>query len=696
MAHRFLLVFVLASGSLLAQWTPNTALNTLAANVNTDDMMTAATQDGRTYIAFWAPVSGPTYYEMRLQLLDTSGTPQFGPNGMVVDNNIGMSTSTVTWDLKVDNTNNAYIGITGTGGNGDARVHKVSPSGTKQWGANGITIGQGYNVRLLPLSSGELIVAYLPASHAVIKKYSATGTSLWTTPITVTPVVSSHQSWPGEFIEMSNNKFMFVFHNKAGFSPSALPYAHCYSTAGTAVWTAPVPLSSGTYTYAFNRYDFIQRGDTAYFGYGGAQGSNLQSFIQRINPDGTLPWGSNGVDFGTQNTLYERNMRLARGDDSKYLWAIAEMTTTSQGNMGESVQKLHAFTGARLLGTNAQVVYTIGTSDISHRGHLQVWDDHPVFLVSDGNSNGVFPKDLLLVELDTLGNFLNTPAEIDFATNTTGTKSRIDLLPIYNGKVIGAWVEDRTGNGRPYAQRVEINPCLAPTLAFQWLTSNTTLTLSNSSLNADSIYWDFGDGSGISDTSSTVQHIFNAPGTFTICGVAYNACSTDSLCATITVCDVLSSAFAAASFLDSAYFTLSSAVDSVHWDFGDGQSLSTTDSTASHVYASNGSYSVSCVAYNACAVDSAQSQVVISGIGVPETDLGTIQLLQVGDRIELTSLNAPLLNVQMWTADGRMIWSSKPSSSNVSWSSQGIPAGIYVIRAETTLGQLFVERLQVR
>ena len=114
------------------------------------------------------------------------------------------------------------------------------------------------------------------------------------------------------------------------------------------------------------------------------------------------------------------------------------------------------------------------------------------------------------------------------------------------------------------------------------------------------------------------------------------------------------------------------------------------------MYASNGSYSVSCVAYNACAVDSAQSQVVISGIGVPETDLGTIQLLQVGDRIELTSSIAPLLNVQMWTADGRMIWSSKPSSSNVSWSSQSIPAGIYVIRAETTLGQLFVERLQVQ
>ena len=143
MKNTILLLFSALCSALHAQWTTNTALNTLAANVNTDDMMTVATNDGRTYIAFWAPVSGPTYYELRLQLLDTSGTPQFGPNGMIVDNTIGMSTSTSLWDMAVDNTNNVYLGITGTGGNGDARVHKVSPSGTKQWGTNGITLGQG-------------------------------------------------------------------------------------------------------------------------------------------------------------------------------------------------------------------------------------------------------------------------------------------------------------------------------------------------------------------------------------------------------------------------------------------------------------------------------------------------------------------------------------------------------------------------
>jgi PKD repeat protein len=134
----------------------------------------------------------------------------------------------------------------------------------------------------------------------------------------------------------------------------------------------------------------------------------------------------------------------------------------------------------------------------------------------------------------------------------------------------------------------------------------------------------------------------------------------------------------------------------VYWDFGDGQSLSTTDSTASHVYASNGTYSVSCLAYNACAMDSTQSQVVISGIGVQETDLDAILLLQNGDRMELTSPNALLLNVQMSSVDGRVLWSSQPLSSTVSWSRLGIPAGIYVIRAETSKGQLFVEKLHVR
>ena len=136
-------------------------------------------------------------------------------------------------------------------------------------------------------------------------------------------------------------------------------------------------------------------------------------------------------------------------------------------------------------------------------------------------------------------------------------------------------------------------------------------------------------------------------------------------------------------------------MDSVFWDFGDGQSLSTTDSTTSHVYAFNGTYSVSCLAYNACATDSTQGQVVISGIGVPEMDIEAIQLVQVGDRMELRSPHALLLNVQMSSLDGRILWSSKPSSSTVSWSRLGIPAGIYVIRAETSKGQLYVERIRL-
>tara|TARA_B110000503_G_C7163592_1_gene420816 strand:- start:1303 stop:3411 length:2109 start_codon:yes stop_codon:yes gene_type:complete len=698
MKHLFSLCLALASTTLLGQWTTNTALNTLAAQSATDDLMSKATLDGRTYIAFWSPVSAPVYYEMRVQLLDSAGVPQFGTNGLLVDNSIGMSTSTVTWDIAVDNNHNLYVGITGTGGNGDARVHKVSANGTKPWGTNGITVGQGYSVKLLPLNSGDLIVSYQPGTHAQIKKYNASGVSQWTTPITVTPTIASHSTVPGELVEISAGKFILVFHDKGGFSPSALPFAHCYSSAGAAVWTGPVAISSGTYTYTFNRYNLITRGDTAYFGYGGAQGMNLQSFIQRINPDGTLPWGANGVDFGVQNTLYERSMSLARGDDSKYLWAIAEMTTTSQGNMGEAVQKIHASTGARLLGSNGLTVFSIGTSDISHRGNLQVYDDHPVFLVSDGNSNGVFAQDLLLIELDSLGNFMHTPPGLALATNASGVKSRIHFLRMNGGKAIGAWAELRSGVSHPYAQMLDLTPCQAPLTQLQFQSNGLSVQWANNSLNADSVYWDFGDGNTLWSSASALNHTYSQAGTYQVCAVSVNSCASDTLCSLITLCAPLSAAFQTNTLMDSAFFWLSTtSADSVMWDYGDGVSETRTDSIASHLYAANGPYTVSAMAYDACTTDSATATVVIYGIGLDPAQISDWLLRFDG---QVLSIQGPthtggLVSLQITQVDGRQMArfsAGQDAASLWKWEVSQIPPGMYILQGMDRQGKAFRSR----
>ena len=94
---KFILIhtFFLVSCTLFAQWTSNTELNTLAANSKTGDIQSVSTSDGKTFIAWWHDVPAPKYYEMRLQLLDENGFQLFGPEGMLVNNTVAMSSFTV-------------------------------------------------------------------------------------------------------------------------------------------------------------------------------------------------------------------------------------------------------------------------------------------------------------------------------------------------------------------------------------------------------------------------------------------------------------------------------------------------------------------------------------------------------------------------------------------------------------------------
>lgn len=64
---------------------------------------------------------------MRLQLLDAQGHQLFGPEGMLVNNVVPMSTFTTLWSVAIDRDNNVYIGINGSGAGNLAYVHKISP-----------------------------------------------------------------------------------------------------------------------------------------------------------------------------------------------------------------------------------------------------------------------------------------------------------------------------------------------------------------------------------------------------------------------------------------------------------------------------------------------------------------------------------------------------------------------------------------
>ena len=123
---------LLLSVSIYAQWTNDTAINTLVVNNNFDDKMSVGTSDGQTYVVFWRMLSAPDNFELRVQLLDAAGVQQLGPDGALISDEIPMSTFTVTSTINIDNQDNIYVGVTGTS-DSSGHLFKVGLDGTVDW-----------------------------------------------------------------------------------------------------------------------------------------------------------------------------------------------------------------------------------------------------------------------------------------------------------------------------------------------------------------------------------------------------------------------------------------------------------------------------------------------------------------------------------------------------------------------------------
>ena len=603
-----------------AQWTPLTSVNTLVANVSTEDAKSEVLPDGRTWLAYWTNVAGGQNYQFRAQLLDTAGVPLLGPNGVsVVGGNMG--TYLATWDLTVDASGNLLVGFTRTDGSESAVVQKITPAGLPLFGANGRNLGAGYDVKLLALPNGQTVVGYLPGDYGTMMKLSTTGTNVWANPVVVYPA-SGTKSSIGELVALTGGTFLVVFHDRGNFGISSNPYARRYNHGtGLPMWAGPVALTSG-YATSFNRrYDLIALGDTAYFGFSGAGAFDFQGFVQRINPDGSLPWGSTGVNFMDQSVLYEMSLRLALEDDSPFLWALCTMTTSAQQNTGETIQKIHKKTGARPLGTSGVQVFGISAADRRHEGALRVINHQPTFVFSDGNSNGVFPKDLKLMTLNSVG-LPTTATPLPVGTHPTGVKSRVEFAGQFAGKAIATWVENRNGAMRPYAQRRGLT-CPAP-----WATATGSATglmaqFTGSVLNADSARWYFGDGTWALDTNGTAAHAYNGAGTYTACLVAYSVCGVDSACVTLNVCPLFGGPWLVAQSAVSMAFTAPVGADSLWVDFGDGTQVGAVPPAASHTYAANGTYTATAIAFSSCRTDTVVQGLVVNSIGLEELSSGT-------------------------------------------------------------------------
>lgn len=135
----------------------------------------------------------------------------------------------------------------------------------------------------------------------------------------------------------------------------------------------------------------------------------------------------------------------------------------------------------------------------------------------------------------------------------------------------------------------------------QFTFSSNLLDVNFQSGLADSIVWNFGDGSPVLINSNNPNHLFSSPGSYVVQLSLYNFCGdVFSSSQTITVCDSLEANLSYSVSGDTLFFNGNSTIgaSSYNWNFGDGDSSSIAN--GQHVFTSGGTYTVVLTAKNDC------------------------------------------------------------------------------------------------
>ncbi|MEO6406823.1 MAG: T9SS type A sorting domain-containing protein [Ferruginibacter sp.] len=440
--------------TVFAQWNPNTLDNLEIAGINVADQQVAHTSDGKTWIAFYNNNAGN--YDMRAQLLDVNGDKLLGPDGVLVSNQTSGS-ATYVFNVALDASNNLIIAFQfQLLSVNNAVVTKVNTDGSLPWGALGTVLGPGLAPYPVELSTGEIVVTWNNNSPGTLymQKLSAAGAVLWGSPVAIT--VSGTNTTRGQLLANPGGYFTLIFQKKISGISTTL-YAQRYNNAGVAQWASATQLTNQT-TSGVRYYSVLIENDTCYVGYYASLGFRFYAYLQRINPDGILPYGINGAPFssygGVSSDPYQQNINVAKTPGSNVAWGVCTYSNTSQSQYGVFVQKFDVGTGNRLLDPLGKEVFPISTNMDTQTGVLALYNDAPVFMSYDANYK------IYATRLDANGNFVWAGNRVELSSTTAGgstPKGRFAFTSMINTQAVAVWYENRGTEYRSYAQNILAN-----------------------------------------------------------------------------------------------------------------------------------------------------------------------------------------------------------------------------------------------
>jgi PKD repeat protein len=157
-------------------------------------------------------------------------------------------------------------------------------------------------------------------------------------------------------------------------------------------------------------------------------------------------------------------------------------------------------------------------------------------------------------------------------------------------------------------ETVSVN-CVKPLSGFADNSAGNLVSFVNSSTNAASVLWNYGDGG--TSTAFNAPHTYFNSGTYNVCLISKNACGADTLCQHVVVsCFAPVASYSYAVNGMTVNFTNTSSNAAVfNWSFGDAQTSTVANPT--HTYSNPGTYTVKVKVNNGCGQDSSKQQLTI-------------------------------------------------------------------------------------
>ena len=183
----------------------------------------------------------------------------------------------------------------------------------------------------------------------------------------------------------------------------------------------------------------------------------------------------------------------------------------------------------------------------------------------------------------------------DFGDAQTSTQiSPVHVYPLDGNYTVTLIVQNAFGCSDTIIQQVQISP--VPLSAFSFPPPLCTMQASfqNTSLNASSYQWDFGDGNIALGTD--VTHTYASAGNFLVSLICNPGACADTSVQTVSIHDLPVSSFSGVAGCDLSYNFINNSFGGISylWDFGDAGT--STDVAPLHTYAFSGNYFITLIA----------------------------------------------------------------------------------------------------